>query len=445
MLGDGRRPELVRLRGWRRTSVLLVCALTAIGLLGALILLRILGSVPVSSKSANAAKTANTASATQGDPLLKQPSDYPTVAPLEWESPSPEWALILDPWQFQVVMFDPISRKIRGRLQVGAYPDAVVSPDGEFLYVASQVPTPNGGRTDELSVIEIESGRLLHSVGTRGRLQQLGSAPQSGLTFSSDGRWLYWLRSINSLTTYDVAAGTLLEQDAEIGDCGLGTILNSSRNLEAHVLCPGTSQIAGQRRKYAIDVRFVELKEDGAAHSIDRVELLAKPEIPAMARRDAWRPAGGAATRDRSQIFALTQNGWLSTIDVTSRKLTASRRLELSPEEVVSRGVPVVSGDQNSIWAGIVDLQMQVVGEQPRANRIGRFSLTTGTTEEEIVAEDPLISLAPDERVRQILGIPAEAGALQLFDTVRGRRAYGVRELLKKPTFAQFIGQSLGS
>jgi len=91
----------------------------------------------------------------------------------------------------RITVLDRGTWKQQYTIPTGTDVDAVPSPDGTWLYVAS-VETPGGSGigTDYLAALDGHNGTTRWRIPLADRVKYLGGGP-STLTLSPDGRWLY--------------------------------------------------------------------------------------------------------------------------------------------------------------------------------------------------------------------------------------------------------------
>src|SRR5882762_4418244 len=137
---------------------------------------------------------------------------------------SKDWLFVTTNWaeggNEQVLLIDSENGQIRTLWNGGGMLDAIVSPDAARLYVTY---VSDGG--DELAVIEPATGAVLHRVKTPQVIRWI-SPSTPGMAISSDGRWLYLLKSSYaagsseySLLTFDTRESRFVSEEQAISNC----------------------------------------------------------------------------------------------------------------------------------------------------------------------------------------------------------------------------------
>jgi DNA-binding beta-propeller fold protein YncE len=137
---------------------------------------------------------------------------------------SKDWLFVTTNWaeagNEQVLLIDPESGQRRTLWNGGGMLDAVVSPDARRLYV-----TYVSDKGDQLAVVETATGAVLHTAETPQLIRWIG-ANTPGLAISSDGRWLYLLKtnySVGSyefsMLTFDTRESRFVSEEQPISNC----------------------------------------------------------------------------------------------------------------------------------------------------------------------------------------------------------------------------------
>jgi DNA-binding beta-propeller fold protein YncE len=137
---------------------------------------------------------------------------------------SKDWLFVTTNWADavgeQVLLIDTENGQIRTLWNGGAMLDAIVSLDVGRLYVTY---VSDGG--DELAVVEPATGAVLHRVKTPQLIRWI-SPSTPGMAISSDGGWLYLLKtnyaagsSEYSLLTFDTRESRFVSGEPAVSNC----------------------------------------------------------------------------------------------------------------------------------------------------------------------------------------------------------------------------------
>ena len=128
-----------------------------------------------------------------------------------WESPQPGWVLVVDgdpdydeAAAWRLLLIDPATGELHGRLETGYWPHATVSPDESVLFVDSDSPAGSlaAVRFSDLEVLwHLEGLRPSHSNPPR--------APVAALMVSRDGTVLYQVTLSTVVRAFDAESGAL--------------------------------------------------------------------------------------------------------------------------------------------------------------------------------------------------------------------------------------------
>lgn len=108
-----------------------------------------------------------------------------------WEPPLPGWLLVVDgdpdydeasPWR--VLLVEPATGELRGRIETGYWPHIALSPDGQTVYLTSAVP-------GNLAALRSSDLALLWWVDLDPLRSNPPRAPLPAMRVSADGRFLY--------------------------------------------------------------------------------------------------------------------------------------------------------------------------------------------------------------------------------------------------------------
>jgi WD40 repeat protein len=142
--------------------------------------------------------------------------------PVGGQRPPPDWSIKREGGRIRTWDARTGKPEISLRETVDSFALFTLSPDGRLLAVWSE---------NELVVWDISTGR--EHFRTRNKLKQ-GSRLSSPLTFTRDGRSLFWLNDADDLSRWDVASGKLthwrppLREPAWLGAAADGSILLSN-------------------------------------------------------------------------------------------------------------------------------------------------------------------------------------------------------------------------
>jgi len=170
----------------------------------------------------------------------------------EWHKPQQGWLYVMDYDSVhagspgQVLLVDPDSAQIVGRLIVGSAPEIALSPDGSHLYVASMLDAG-----DMLSVIDTTTGATLGSVPINNRAQYTSMPDTPVIAVSPDGLWVYILemRTISrlhdefTLASFDVAKNAFLPEAPVLPGCVSGLLFPSPNGQQVQVVCRGSNDV----------------------------------------------------------------------------------------------------------------------------------------------------------------------------------------------------------
>src|SRR5437879_4204915 len=159
---------------------------------------------------------------------------------------SKDWLFVTTNWADavgeQVLLIDTENGQIRTLWNGGAMLDAIVSPDAGRLYVTY---VSAGG--DELAVVEPATGAVLHRVKIPQVIRWI-SPSTPGMAISSDGRWLYLLKSNYSagsseyfLLTFDTRESRFVSGEQAVSNCPRPQLL-LPMDGQVRVLCDSKAE-----------------------------------------------------------------------------------------------------------------------------------------------------------------------------------------------------------
>jgi DNA-binding beta-propeller fold protein YncE len=157
---------------------------------------------------------------------------------------STDWLFVSTNWNEQgheqVLVVNPESSQTRVLWNSGTEVDVVVSPDAKRLYV-----TYIGNKGYELAIIDTSTGAILHRRETPQLIRWIFPS-RPGMATSSDGRWLYLLKtnysvgsSEYSLLTFDTLDTRFVSEERSISNCSGPRPLPVPGGGKVRVLCGG--------------------------------------------------------------------------------------------------------------------------------------------------------------------------------------------------------------
>jgi len=283
------------------------------------------------------------------------PEQPVTSTPLPTQPPPTRPIYVVDPNAYvvdpnaqrllsNIFMLDPDTQQIIWKLETRFLPEAVLSPDGQFLYVADSYRThvTRGEWVDALSVYSAHSGNLLmEDVPIQGRL--LYKAWPSGahpfIFLSDDGRQLYVGKygdpdsSKILLSAYDPETLQLV-YEVIWPPCSLRIQTMPDTWLCANTdIAPESPPSAMTFSLYAVDPRRGTIEET----------FFTNPNLLV---------AGMAASLDESLIYVVTNELALLTIDMKTGKIMETKPLKHTTGwELVGDSI-VLSPDGTRLYLG---------------------------------------------------------------------------------------------
>jgi len=156
-----------------------------------------------------------------------------------------DWIFVTTNWNDigneSVVVIDSESGQIRTLWRAGGELDAIVSPDGARLYVSYI-----GDNGCELAVVDTAAGEVLAKVPTPQIIRWIHPSTP-GMAISSDGRWLYFLKTNYAagsneyfLITFDTQENRFVGDEQVVSQCAAPHAVPMGQS--AVVLCRGGSE-----------------------------------------------------------------------------------------------------------------------------------------------------------------------------------------------------------
>jgi DNA-binding beta-propeller fold protein YncE len=144
----------------------------------------------------------------------------------------------------QVFAIDPENGQTRYLWTGGAELDAVASPDSARLYV-----TYIGDHGYELAVVETGTGAIIGTVETPQLIRWIFPS-HPGMAISSDGRWLYLLKtnysagpSAYSVLTFDTVNLRFTPEEQLMPDCPRPHVVPVAGESKFYVVCDGSTSV----------------------------------------------------------------------------------------------------------------------------------------------------------------------------------------------------------
>lgn len=251
----------------------------------------------------------------------------------------------------RVTAMDMATQEELFSIPTGVDVNALPSPDGKILYVASVDAPPEGGiGHDYLVAINTETGNTVWRTELLDRAK--GEGGPSGMILSHDGQWLYyysypwlelekhaagtyWVSTVNTIT------GEVLPTTVSLPNCFNTKLLLSPDGTILYATCFGTD-----------DIRAIDLRENRVAYSVSIPDSKGKPEL-------AWQPGGVFETLispDGKTLFVVTDKAKVHVIDTSTQRITESVDLNLLGTE--AEVVDSVSMSQNGgrLLVGVKEL-----------------------------------------------------------------------------------------
>ncbi|HYZ84123.1 MAG TPA: hypothetical protein VE621_06955 [Bryobacteraceae bacterium] len=314
---------------------------------------------------------------------------YSQVQPVG--KPESNWLYIIDSnknrEQSQILVLDPEQGLIRKVFKTGHQPDLAVSSDGKKLFVAHNLPSPEGGSSSGvLEVVDSVTGLVLSRVENPDRWLTPASFYTSKMALSHDGRWLFIFKmhatqqdSTFYVSTFDTEAGTFLPERVALPGCVSGVLLPMTQREHLAVICSETR-----------DVRFLTLNQAGG-----KSEAVMPPSFIADAREHGRFVGTGE---------------WSGT------------------------QAPVVSPDRRTLYLGVGKLDSLTTG-RPRLSQV--VALRSDTYERVgAVATAPFSSLAISKDGARIYTIEHDTASVSVIDARQLKALTTIDGIGVTPTFA---------
>ena len=310
---------------------------------------------------------------------------------LAWEKPLSGWLYVLDARR-QVLLVDPESAGVKGRIAVGHTPQMALSPDGTRLYIAS---------SQELSVVDTSDGQPRESVELQHRWKYTTSPYPPSMVVSPDGRWLYVYKMYPgqgagndsyAVATFDNTTGRFLPQELQLSGCGASLLAPSLTGLQ--ISCMPANQI-----------HFVQIGPTGTvvptieAGLPERVApvatLLELPNFGGV----IWNVRDSLVSPDGHALITIMGDGRVLEVDINARKLSRM----LVSDRLLERWVPsqrsVCSPDGTKLY---VAMGRQARRSTGMAEEILVIDTSTGHHLAKITTSIPFLSLAISSDGRHI-------------------------------------------
>lgn len=330
------------------------------------------------------------------------PAVAPEGQPTGWTRPQAGWLYVLDTNDLReaasVLLVDPATGVVKGRIPTGYAPDMALSPDGTRLYVASQ---RQGGRLD---VIDTATGAVLRTVEIPDRQIYALLPVWSRMAISPDGRWLYvnQMRFVApgadeySVATFDTQRGRFLPERAPIPGCPSALLIPYARQGSLAVFCgaPGATQ----------DARFLQPEQNG---------LLAEPSTLPI----AGQLAGAIWSGTTSTIYQVAEDGRVVLIDGAARRVSRTVALELPGGGQVVKGSVALSADGARLYLGV----RQPAGRKLQARQILVVDTATWQALRTIPTSQPFGGLAVSRDGRRLQALNPDGDSLLILDAAEYR------------------------
>lgn len=252
--------------------------------------------------------------------------------------------------------------RVLTRYPLGSNIDVALSPDGTRLYGVSFVWLSETETESRIQVFDTTTGSAIQQLPLPGWQGTTGFQLTEKIVVSPDGSRVFVLvgipaasssqRPSQGLRTFDVASGTLLPDIAPLDGCGSApTILPISGN-EVTVVCREVNQ-----------VRFLRISDSGALVDDQRLTLPtsgATVADPNGNRFDVSYVSQAVLSPDGSKVYAVTRDGLVFVIDVSTKTLEKKTSLALPAGKYVAVPQVKVTPDGRELLLGL--------GTYPSAN-----------------------------------------------------------------------------
>ncbi|MCI0627261.1 MAG: hypothetical protein L0387_37385 [Acidobacteria bacterium] len=349
------------------------------------------------------------------------------VSTSSWEKPRSGWLYVLH--ATGVLLLDPESGQVKGRIQAGRAPEMALSPDGGRLYLASG---------DQLSVIDTAYGEPLQTVGLRYRWEYKVWPERPVMAVSPDGRWLYISKMLPgrgdaanaryTVATFDTTAGAFLPEEAQIAK-GYGTVLIPSL---------GGFQILHMRTN---EVRFLQLAPSGAIAEMTTLPLpersSADVEIQLGLARGGgfWNVRDGLLLPDGHTLITIMGDGRMQEVDVNSKKISRILVKDGLPDRWVPWRRPVCTPDGSKLYMAVGRLATRTTG---MVEEILVIDTKTGQQLATIATSLPFLSLAMSPDGQYLYAPTLQASSLLVIDAVKYREMRVIKDVGSMPALAVY-------
>jgi DNA-binding beta-propeller fold protein YncE len=342
----------------------------------------------------------------------------------------------------RVVRIDPRTQRIERSYPAGYDPALALSPDGTRLYVASA--RQHGDElTDALVVVDTTSGKVLSTTPVEDRWEGAGVQTHQSLAPSPDGLWLYVLQARltggagveYSVATFDTTRHGFLSGSIPLGSCGAGVLVPSAQagGRRLQVVCPETH-----------DVRVVEVGTDGSAVAEDVIALPRSEDNRTDVNRnplELWRLSSAMAAPSGEELYAVTQNGRVITVDLVSKDVAETVTLELASDTFVPIGQVAAAGER--LFIGTASLGGVDGIDRLRASRVLVVDATEWVVEESATQEAAFeaFDVSPDGET--VFVVDTEEQTVTAIDGDDPSQRSVMRQVGRTPTRIEAVGSPM--
>ena len=274
-----------------------------------------------------------------------------------WQSPKQGWLYVLDGTRSEphILLVDPSTESVQGRIVVGPAPEFTISPNGSKIFVVSG-PVDGG----EVTWYDAPTGRIVSATNILFRTLTTTWPGSDTVAVSQDGRWLYveTMQTIAeghdeyAVLRFDTAAGAISPSGrALLPECGLADLIPvTDDKWDLLVFCP-----------FSNSTRKIRFAGDGTVSGIADIDLPSRPYSPAYGQRDI-RPLRSVSVLHRenpSNLTVLTASNEVCTLSLQGGAGPCS---SLSPR-MQGRWIPERS------WPHSPDGRLIYVGSGPIISR----------------------------------------------------------------------------
>ena len=355
-----------------------------------------------------------------------------------------------------ILIVDPGTLQVTGKLPTGYRPDIALSRDGTRLYLAHSLPVSGQDTLREvIDIIDTTNGTRVHRIDSQNRWISRLPLHWSQIALSDDGRLLFQMKQqIHDsfyteyyIATLDLERNVFLPERAAIPMCFTGMMLpQPNHRLRLGVLCSRTE-----------DLRLLTFSDTGAVLNTKRVPIAATSSQYHHAGTAFFAPGG-------SQLTAVMSRGEFLRIDssagqVIQRGLIDQTGRRPSGQSGASQGVAgagahdpgdwlagrwmrpqpaLVTADHQRLVLGIGEIEdklrgresyeMVVVFDTTSLDRVGTIKLSQPAWG---------MSMSRDGRCLYTFGagLRETGGTMSVVDVVAGREVTTV-QLGTTPTYA---------